>query len=663
MANNPETASILSAPPGFSEHQLGTTIDFSSHELPGIVGEPEIQFHTYFYQTSEGIWLADNAHQYGFALSYPREAFELTGFYYEPWHFRYVGIELATMLYENGTFLTDYLLSQYRPPAYLMRIPRLWRLLPLLLLAACQAARDPAPALPTSSATSVASSSVTPSLTPTATAIATSLPRPELTPSATTPPTATATPLPLVTLALPQTLASQEARLLAILADLGAQAQWGIRFVPDPDADWAAGQVTMALVAGEAGAAGLPAGQQPLALTVPFTLPLEGVSQTGLEQILAGLNGRVTIQSWAGMPPTAKAVRVTGLLPNDPDYPVQQPYFLLSDPAHLELATELAPHLPQLLKDDPLLQLAFTGDLMLARALGYAISAQNNLDYPFAGVRHVLAAADLTIGNFESALGDIGVPAPKSYTFQAPPGAAEAVARAGFDIVSLANNHGLDYGPESLLQGIALLQAQGVAPIGAGADRAAAHAPYIVAQNGLRLAFLAYVNVPVEVSGFDTQIWDATPTAPGLAWATPEIVAADVAAVRDQVDHVIVVLHSGYEYQANPSPPQQAISHAAIDAGAALVVGHHAHILQGIEYYGDGVIVYGLGNFAFEIDGDPRTAILNVWLDANGVRQLEIVPAVIQFGGQPRLATGAEIAEIRGLVYSLTRPLNPGRFP
>ncbi|MCB8962976.1 MAG: CapA family protein [Ardenticatenales bacterium] len=544
-----------------------------------------------------------------------------------------------------------------------MRIPKLWRLLPLLLLAACQTARSSVP--PTATATMAAVSPVAPTASPTAVAeaTATALPLPAVAPTATVLPTATATPLPPVTLALPEALASREGRLLAILAEMGARAQWGVSFVAAPDAAWAAGQVTMALVAGEAGAAGLPAGQQPLALTVPFTLPLEGVSQTGLEQILAGLDGRVTIQPWAGMSPTAKALRVTGLLPDDPAYPVQQPYYLLSDPAHLDLATELAALLPQLLSDEPLLHLAFTGDLMLDRALGYAISVQNNLDYPFAGVRDILAAADLTIGNLESALGDTGAPAPKRYTFQAPPAAAEAVARAGFDIVSLANNHGMDYGPESLLQGIGLLQAQGVVPIGAGADRAAAHAPYIVEQNGLRLAFLAYVNVPVEVSGFDTQLWDATPTTPGLAWGTPEVVAADVAAVRDQVDHVIVVLHSGYEYQANPSPPQQAISHAAIDAGAALVVGHHAHILQGIEYYGAGVIVYGLGNFAFEIDGDPRTAILNVWLDADGVRQLEIVPAVIQFGGPPRLATGAEIADIRGVVYALTRPLNPGRFP
>jgi D-alanyl-D-alanine carboxypeptidase len=116
LTQNPETASILSAPPGFSEHQLGTTIDFSSPELADIVGEPEIQFHTYFYQTSEGSWLANNAHLYGFTLSYPRAAFALTGFYYEPWHFRYIGIELATMLYEADISLTEYLLSQYPAP-------------------------------------------------------------------------------------------------------------------------------------------------------------------------------------------------------------------------------------------------------------------------------------------------------------------------------------------------------------------------------------------------------------------------------------------------------------------------------------------------------------------------------------------------------------------
>lgn len=107
----PESAAIVSAPPGHSEHQLGTTIDFGSPELAEIVGDEDIEFHTYFYKTSEGIWLEEHAQEYGFTLSYSREAFELTGLYYEPWHYRYVGTELATELKQRGLTLAEYLLD------------------------------------------------------------------------------------------------------------------------------------------------------------------------------------------------------------------------------------------------------------------------------------------------------------------------------------------------------------------------------------------------------------------------------------------------------------------------------------------------------------------------------------------------------------------------
>jgi len=116
VTTEPDRASILSAPPGYSEHQLGTTLDFGSPELPEIVGDEQIQFHTYFYMTSESKWLEENAHKYGFTLSYPRQAFELTGFYYEPWHYRYVGVELATQLKESGSFLTQYQLERQPIP-------------------------------------------------------------------------------------------------------------------------------------------------------------------------------------------------------------------------------------------------------------------------------------------------------------------------------------------------------------------------------------------------------------------------------------------------------------------------------------------------------------------------------------------------------------------
>lgn len=111
----PDRVAILSALPGHSEHQLGTTIDFGSYNLHEYLDDSfprNTQFHTLFYKTPEGIWLNDNAHRYGFTLSYPLSAWEITGFYYEPWHYRYVGVGNATVLKENFVSLTEYQLNQ-----------------------------------------------------------------------------------------------------------------------------------------------------------------------------------------------------------------------------------------------------------------------------------------------------------------------------------------------------------------------------------------------------------------------------------------------------------------------------------------------------------------------------------------------------------------------
>lgn len=116
LDREPDRASIISVPPGHSEHQLGTTVDFGSPELALLLGDEDVEFHTYFYKTNESIWLENHAHEYGFSLSYPLEAFEITGFYYEPWHYRYIGTELASELREKGISLTQYLLETYPPP-------------------------------------------------------------------------------------------------------------------------------------------------------------------------------------------------------------------------------------------------------------------------------------------------------------------------------------------------------------------------------------------------------------------------------------------------------------------------------------------------------------------------------------------------------------------
>jgi zinc D-Ala-D-Ala carboxypeptidase len=111
---DPANASQVSAIPGHSEHQLGTVVDFGSPELLRLTGDPGVKFSPLFGQTSEGKWLKIHAHEYGFTLTNPPEAQPWTGLSYEPWHYRYVGIALATYLYQSGYFLTEYLF-QVRP--------------------------------------------------------------------------------------------------------------------------------------------------------------------------------------------------------------------------------------------------------------------------------------------------------------------------------------------------------------------------------------------------------------------------------------------------------------------------------------------------------------------------------------------------------------------
>ncbi len=390
----------------------------------------------------------------------------------------------------------------------------------------------------------------------------------------------------------------------------------------------------------------------PIALAVPFSDRREAVT---LAEATAG--GDFTPLLWRDMPPTHKPLRVDGLLPSDTGYPLQERWVLTGTEA--EAMAALQPILTEAMRDE-VVRLTAVGDIMLSRYLGEKIADRGQINYPFAKMLDSFAGAELLMGNFESSLGDIGKPAAKTYRFQSPPEAAQTLANAGFDLVTLANNHALDYGGDALLQGIGLLHDQGVATIGAGADSTIARTAYITETNGLTIATVGYVHVPKEYStGFDVADWTATDDTPGLAWGDPETIRADVTALAAEgYDLIVVQLHSGYEYIEEPSEEQMAAAHAAVDAGAALVIGHHAHILQGIEYYNGGVIVYGLGNFAFHIEGEPQTAVINIWLDSDGVRQLELIPAIIQEGGAPRPADPDEAKVIRERVYWLTDILN-----
>lgn len=285
------------------------------------------------------------------------------------------------------------------------------------------------------------------------------------------------------------------------------------------------------------------------------------------------------------------------------------------------------------LPDDPApITLAAVGDIMLARSIGAGME-RNPKQSPFAAVEQVLQNADVTVGNLECALGTRGKAAPKAYTFRGPAIATTHLANAGFDVLALANNHSLDYGVAGLNETMRLLDDVAIQHPGAGANATEAHRPVIHSIRDTKLAFLSYVDVPKERGGFVTASWRAGPNKAGVAWAEPAQISADVAAAKHNADLVIVLLHSGYEGIETPNAIQRAAARAAIDGGASLVIGSHPHTLQGVEYYGNGVIAYSLGNFVF--DGQfkqPETAILQVALSAKGVESISWVPVVIKQG-------------------------------
>jgi poly-gamma-glutamate capsule biosynthesis protein CapA/YwtB (metallophosphatase superfamily) len=294
------------------------------------------------------------------------------------------------------------------------------------------------------------------------------------------------------------------------------------------------------------------------------------------------------------------------------------------------------------------------GDIMLARTVGEQVLAKGP-QVVFAGVQSVLDSADIRIGNLECALTERGSPEKKTFPLKAPPQAARALALGKFDVLSLANNHAMDFGIAGLTDTQAALHNAGIATVGAGAYANAAHAPVIIERNGLRLAFLAYADVMPENSGFDAHRWIATETSPGIAWADPALIRKDVGSAKLQADLVIVLLHSGYEINSRVSFDQRTEAQAAIDAGAALVVGSHPHIVQAIEQYHGGLIAYSLGNFVFDqYQGiENASIILRVVLDRSGVVSHDYVPVLIE-NGLPGITP---IENVRG-IETLVAPVS-----
>lgn len=287
--------------------------------------------------------------------------------------------------------------------------------------------------------------------------------------------------------------------------------------------------------------------------------------------------------------------------------------------------------------------LAFGGDTHFEGTLRSQLDA--NPTGMFAPIAGVLSGADVAMVNLETAVTERGTPDSKNYNFRAPARAFGALRAAGIDAVTMANNHGRDYGPVGLQDTLAAKAQAGLAVLGVGANATEAYAPWITEVKGQKLAFFGATDV---IDDWLIQPWTATDSQPGLAStkdAAVDRLVAGIAAVRPTVDTVVVFLHWGAEGNQCPTPRQQQLAQQLVDAGADVIVGSHAHRVQTAGRLGQALVDYGLGNFAFynESGLSGVTGVLRVTVTGRDVDSYEWLPARIR-NGIPHLLDGSAAA-------------------
>jgi poly-gamma-glutamate capsule biosynthesis protein CapA/YwtB (metallophosphatase superfamily) len=231
--------------------------------------------------------------------------------------------------------------------------------------------------------------------------------------------------------------------------------------------------------------------------------------------------------------------------------------------------------------------------------------------------------ADIMMLNNEFSYSIRGIKTPnKSYTFRANPDRAEILNQMNVDIVSLANNHTLDYGQDALMDTFDTLDNAGIDYVGAGKNLDRAKAPIYYTIDDKKIAFLAASKVI-----FSTD-WYATDNRPGMigTYSTALLIQC-IKKVKAKSDYVIVYVHWGVERNDTPEKYQRNYAKQYIDAGADAVIGAHPHVLQGLEYYNGKPIAYSLGNYWFN-SASAKTALLKLYLDADQTIRMQILPSM-----------------------------------
>ena len=256
-------------------------------------------------------------------------------------------------------------------------------------------------------------------------------------------------------------------------------------------------------------------------------------------------------------------------------------------------------------KDNRSLKIAAVGDIALVGRY-----QDNPSPAPFEPVRHLFKQCGLVIANLECPLTDTGTSPPGKCTLRANPGWAAVLKDAGVDVVSLANNHIMDYGPEGLVNTIRALDDAGIQWVGAGENNDQASQPLYLERAGYKIAILARSSVEVKSPCY------ADEHQMGAAFLDAAELTDRIFECRQNADLVLLLPHWGLEEYAYPPPTQRKEARVLIDSGADVIFGGHPHVLQGVEEFGEGFVRHSLGNFVFDEfewsfinqEGNPQSA-------------------------------------------------------
>lgn len=263
--------------------------------------------------------------------------------------------------------------------------------------------------------------------------------------------------------------------------------------------------------------------------------------------------------------------------------------------------------------------LMFTGDIMLSRAVGEKMKEKGDYRWPFLKIAPFLAQADIVFGNLEGPISERGRRVGSKYSFRVDLKAMEGLKFAGFNVLSVANNHIGDYAQEALEDTLFILNKNDIKYIGGGYNEKQAHQPVFITKQATTFAFLAY-------SDLGPKWTEAKGEKLGIAFYSENRMIEDIQKARQQADFVIVSFHFGNEYETKASARQEQIAKRAIEAGADIVVGHHPHVVQPVTEYDRGLIAYSLGNFIFDQTFSKETRqglILKVVIKDKQIRQIE----------------------------------------